>query len=291
MPAPSESAQSPNLLGKFVSIVGLVGAALFFTGWIYRWAYFAFFQLDITSLDLPAQSFLIVPIQVFLGSLCIIARTALLVILTVIAISVTLCMMQSIEMWVKHKLESRSQSSTVSAPQRRMRLLQVLQSLIKVQVLQQESIRTLRSFLSDVVIVAWLFVILFWTARWQGFNDAWQDAQQQTSSLPVISLITPLEELPLGRKLEDVFADPSLEDFSIIGDKGLFDVLRGKEDTDLTTNPDQPRVWRLLLAHGGWIYLFIALPPNATRDMRPSVVAVQEGGGQVMILSPEPSRP
>ncbi|MEH2151551.1 hypothetical protein [Nostoc sp.] len=50
------SNQETNILGKFTSVLGLLGAALFFAGWIYRWSYFYFFQLELNTLDLPAQS-------------------------------------------------------------------------------------------------------------------------------------------------------------------------------------------------------------------------------------------
>ncbi|MFM7713442.1 MAG: hypothetical protein ACKO7A_12230 [Microcystis sp.] len=34
-----------NPLGKLISVLVLLAAALYFTGWIYRWTYFSFFQL------------------------------------------------------------------------------------------------------------------------------------------------------------------------------------------------------------------------------------------------------
>jgi hypothetical protein len=55
----------------------LLGAALYFTGWIYRWRYFGFFQLEVTTLDLPLESFLMVPLQVFFGNNWAIAKTFL----------------------------------------------------------------------------------------------------------------------------------------------------------------------------------------------------------------------
>ena len=59
----------PKILGTFASLVGLLGLFLYFTGWLYRWAYYGFFKLEITRLDLPFKSFFLVPIQVFLGDL------------------------------------------------------------------------------------------------------------------------------------------------------------------------------------------------------------------------------
>jgi hypothetical protein len=139
------------------------------------------------------------------------------------------------------------------------------------------------------VIFLTVLIFIFWLARWQGIADARRDAGQN-STLPVVALITPEEKFALGRKLDDVFADPSLEKYRIIGDRGLFDDLRGKEDTDIS-NPKQPRVWRILLERGGWIYLFQALPPNAKANERPLVLAIQQGEkGHTVIRSPEVSK-
>ncbi len=109
--------------------------------------------------------------------------------------------------------------------------------------------------------------------------------------MPVVALITPKEKFAVGRKLDDIFTNPSLKGYRIIGDIGLFDDLRGREDTDIITNPKQPRVWRLLLERGGWIYLFRALPPNAKPNELPSVLAIQESDkGHIIIRSPEVSK-
>ncbi|WP_293120164.1 hypothetical protein [Okeania sp. SIO1I7] len=57
------------MFGRIASLLTVLGVGLYFTGWIYRWAYFAYFQLEVTTLDLPFESFLIVPIQVFFGNI------------------------------------------------------------------------------------------------------------------------------------------------------------------------------------------------------------------------------
>ncbi|EDX71548.1 hypothetical protein MC7420_5173 [Coleofasciculus chthonoplastes PCC 7420] len=58
-PDPNE----PNLLGKVTSLVVLLGAGLYFTGWTYRWAYFSFFNLEVSTLNLPFESFYIAAFQ------------------------------------------------------------------------------------------------------------------------------------------------------------------------------------------------------------------------------------
>jgi hypothetical protein len=134
-----------------------------------------------------------------------------------------------------------------------------LKSLAEFGFGQLRSVEFLRSLVNEIVIVSWVLIVIFWLARWQGVADARRDAGQN-STLPVVALITPEEKFAVGRKLDDIFTNPSLKGYRIIGDLGLFDDLRGREDTDIITNPKQPRVWRLLLERGGWIYLFRALP-------------------------------
>ncbi|MEH2181431.1 hypothetical protein [Nostoc sp.] len=145
---------------------------------------------------------------------------------------------------------------------------------------QIEDEADLRSLVNEIVIVSWVLIVIFWLARWQGIADAQRDAGQN-STLPVVALITPEEKFAMGRKLDDIFADPSLKGYRIIGvgvarrrHRGLFDDLRGREDNDIS-NTQQPRVWRLILERGGWIYLFRALPSNAKPNAPNSKFKIQ----------------
>jgi hypothetical protein len=147
-----------------------------------------------------------------------------------------------------------------------------------------------QSLRNDTIIVAWLLVALFWLARIQGTIDARRDAINDTSLLPVVTFVTPEKGSVLGRNLDDVFPDPSLKGYRIIGDKGLFDYLRGLETNDVAI--PNPRVWRLLLENKGWFYLFPALPPKADRDRRPPILAIRaNGSGELMILGPAYTEP
>ena len=282
--------QESNILGKFTSVLGLLGAALFFAGWIYRWSYFYFFQLELNTLDLPAQSFLIVPLQIFFGDGWTICKTAIAFFIAAIAIQATLWLIKIISDTVvsaNQLLLSRINSAT----QRKSSwTAKQLKSLAEFSSGQLRSVEFLRSLVNEIVIVSWVLIVIFWLARWQGVADARRDAGQN-STLPVVALITPEEKFAVGRKLDDRFINPSLKGYRIIGDLGLFDDLQGREDTDIITNPKQPRVWRLLLERGGWIYLFRALPPNAKSNELPSVLAIQESDkGHIIIRSPEVSK-
>lgn len=289
-PTPNE----PSILGRFASIVGLLGAALFFTGWIYRWAYFAFFQLEITTLDLPVQSFFMVPIQVFLGSFKKIGQTALAFLVTFLAIYITLWLIHSVGGAIVKTLEEwRWQNAAYYTTKRqKSRPDRILQSFFQFNPINFDSIKFLQSLIDEIAIVSWVLIIFFWFARYQGTVDARRDAGQN-STLPVIALVTPEKRLALGRSLDTEdplaqFSSPSLEDYRIFGDRTLFNNIQGIEDND----PTQQRIWRLLMERDGWIYLFITLPENSPPLGRPAVLAIQESnlGEQLMILSPSLER-
>jgi len=272
----------PNILGTFASLVGLLSIALYFTGWIYRWAYFGFFQLEITTLDLPFESFLFVPVQVFLGSFWAVFKTALAVVITVVLIQLTLWGIQLIG----NKLAGNSYQSQSPVPQGRAKPNKEGINRIVRSLPQFNTMKFPRSLLKETVIVAWILIILFWFARWQGTVDARRDAVNDTSLLPVVTLVTS-EKSGLGRQLDDLSTNPPLKDFRIIGDKGAFDQLRGRETND-TTEQTNPRVWRLLINRNNQFYVFSALPKNASANERPLVLSVSEK--QLMILSPEATK-
>ena len=62
-----------------------------------------------------------------------------------------------------------------------------------------------------------------------------------------------------------------------------FNQIFGRETND-TTNPNQPIVWRLLVENNNWVYLFPTLPPTATANQRPPVLAINTGDDQVQLL-------
>ncbi|MDJ0729198.1 MAG: hypothetical protein QNJ33_04320 [Crocosphaera sp.] len=279
-----------QILGTFASILGLLAIFLYFTGWIYRWAYFGYFKLELTRLFFPVRSFFFVPIQVFVGNGWAFTKTILALFLVATAIKMTLWFVEPLTvdfmLPLSQPLNSTSRRRKWQKVQRRLRIsakhfhqfppskfVRGLVSLIPV------------SLRKDLIIVIWLLIVLFWLARSQGWDDARRDAVNETSTLPVFTYIFPQEELVLGRDLDDVFNDPSLKDSRFIGDFTLFDYLRGLEDNDPTLK--EPRVWRLLLENNNIIYCFFGLDKNADKQQVPPVLAIKtDKKGQVMILSP-----
>jgi hypothetical protein len=78
------------------------------------------------------------------------------------------------------------------------------------------------SLRKDLTVVIWLLLILFWLARIQGTTDARRDAVNETSTLPVITLVLPEKQIALGQNLDrDNPFNPSLKGYRIIGDQGL----------------------------------------------------------------------
>jgi len=279
---PPQPTNDPNILGTLVSLLGVLSAFLYFTGWIYRWAYFSFFQLEVTTFDLPLESFFIVPFQVFLGSPLAFCNTGLAVVAVVVLIKITVWLLEPPRWQVVGNPNSL-----------RSRLIQCAQKLHRLWIARRLRLLTdvvPQPLRYELVIVVWVLIVLFWLARSQGTLDARLDAVNDTSTRPVVTLVTPKDQLALGRKPNDLLSNLPLEDFRIIGDSGLLENLRRRETTDTTIDP--PRVWRLLIERNNWIYLFQTLPPNPAPDERPYVLVIREsdGGDQLLILSSEASK-
>jgi hypothetical protein len=283
------SHSEPQGLGTLASLVVLVGAALYFTGWVYRWAYFSFFQLEVTTLDLPLESFYIAAFQALLGGWGAIARTAIGIVLCAVGIYLTLWFVQLAGRRITHHLKQwRERAIQYGDRHRRSPVAQVLQSLAEFNSTHFNSIDFLRSLLDEIIIFLWALLILFFLAQWQADADAWIDAVNETSTLPVVTFLLPEDNSALGRKLDNPLINPA--GFRIIGDKARYNRLLGREITQ--TGPQQVhRVWRLLIDRSGYFYIFPTLPNTANRSLRPPIVVIHESdrGDQLLILSPQPA--
>lgn len=294
MTASPQPTPESNILGNLASVVGLLGAALFFTGWIYRWSYFDCFQLNVITLDLPVESFFIVPLQVFLGDGPTIVKSAIALLLTALGIYLSLWLVNSINKTVAAEINRIARRWRFSDRRRRLGLLhRFLKSWQRFNINRLNSIKLLRSLVDEIIIVSWVLLVLFWSAYHQGIADARRDAGE-TSSLPAVVLIAKQDNIALGRKLDDPTDRFDPKGFKAIGDAGLFEDLSKRDYTDIN-NPKEPRVWRLLLERGSWIYLFPALTTEQQKDpkVRPPVMAIQQSqsGDQLLIISPAPSQP
>ena len=273
MSSEPQNSSNTNLLGSFASLLGVFGIFLYFIGWIYRWAYFGFFQLEITSLNLSIESFLLVSLQAILGNLWIFFRAILVLILTVLLIKSTIWLISAPK---TSTLVNNSQSPNSRFTQKLhdFRLFKLLRSFAQLLPLPLRH---------EIIIVGWILAALFWLGRCQGTADAYRDAVNNTSTRPIVTLVSPSDKLALGRNLDDLLTNPSLKGSRIIGDVEQFRNIFGQETND-TTNLKQPIVWRLLIENNNWVYIFPAMPLGAKPNQRPVLLAVNTGDGRVQLL-------
>lgn len=273
MSSEPQNSSNTNLLGSFASLLGVFGIFLYFIGWIYRWAYFGFFQLEITSLNLSLESFLLVPLQAILGNLWIFFRAILVLILTVLLIKSTIWLISAPK---TSTLVNNSQSPNSRFTQKLhdFRLFKLLRSFAQLLPLPLRH---------EIIIVGWILAALFWLGGCQGTADAYRDAVNNTSTRPIVTLVSPSDKLALGRNLDDLLTNPSLKGSRIIGDVEQFRNIFGQETND-TTNLKQPIVWRLLIENNNWVYIFPAMPLGAKPNQRPVLLAVNTGDGRVQLL-------
>jgi len=269
----------PSPLGAFAGLVGVLAIFLFFTGWVYRWAYFGFFEIDVNSLTFPAQSFLLVPIQVVLGDPGKLGWAILATLLVVELIKATL--------WLLEPAPAALSPGKTGA-----KFSQFLENLHRCPLFR--GVRGLTDLFPptlrrDLVIVAWILITLFWLARWQGTVDARRDAVNQTSTRPIVTLVSPSDKFALGANLDDgIVSDqaknpvyPALKNLRIFGDVEQFRSLYARGINRSDSSP--AIVWRLLIESGNWLYLFPA-SPDQPPDQRPLVLAVNTGDGRVQSL-------
>lgn len=264
MTSPLQNDQELNPLGKLLSVIALLAAALYFTGWIYRWAYFGFFQVEVTSLSLPLESFYFAAFRGLLGHPLIILRSIITFGITLLVIIFTLQVIQKLQRLLSRYRGNISLNLTST---------------------QTELLNFCYSLIDELVIVLWTLTALFFLAQWQGDRDAFRDAVNETSRLPVVTAIIREENAALGRNLDKPLVNPS--GFRIIGDRSLYETLLGRELNDIS-NQKQPRVWRLLIDRDGYFYIFPALPERDRKQSVPVLIIYESGNGdQLTILSPK----
>ena len=159
-------------------------------------------------------------------------------------------------------------------------LLRLLKSFLSFPLLDYQSLRFLRSLLDETIILCWLLTACFWLAQSRGEADAWRDAVNETSSLPVVTLVVREDTVPLGINPDEVRNPQGIR---IIGDDLSYQQLLG----GAINNPNQNRVWRLLIDVDGDYYVFPTLAQRQ-ETRRPPVVVVprSQEGDRLIILRP-----
>ena len=285
-----------GILQYFASLLGLITGSLYFIGWIYRWQYYGFFQLDIITLNFSFNSFLFLPIQIFFGSVQAVIKTIIVIIFIAISVDIFIWLIESLECNLDNtntdRLEPKNPlaKSYINKKSKSLRA-KIWGSLTRFNFIKFDYLKLLLSLIKEIIVIVTILAGLYLVAKSQGVADARRDAFNSSSTLPAVTLIIQEEKTVLGRKLDDIFTNPSLKGYRIFGDKGLFDDVRATELNDFY-NKRQPRVWRLLLEQEHWLYLIRSLPSNVAAKRRPPVLAIQKAEGeQMMILSPQPVTP
>ncbi|NEQ41870.1 MAG: hypothetical protein F6K40_39100 [Okeania sp. SIO3I5] len=278
------------MLGKIAGLLGLLGAGLYFTGWVYRSTYFDYFQLEVNTLNLPYESFLIESIQVFLGNLY---KGDFSTILRNIWIAITIFIIVKIIFII---IEFAIQESTKILNNLRLKLLRLsLKTKYYKKFIPFQSFLYYKQFnyqnydkalINEIVVILWLLITLYFLGQTQGNLDAIRDSRNDTSLLPIVTVIIP-ENRPLGRKRFDLTDDPN--NVRIIGDIELYERLL-KLDYNNKTDSNFPQViWRLLIDIDSQYYIFPSLSQDEASNARPPVVVIQQSdrGEYTVILSPQ----
>ncbi len=282
------------MFGRIASLLTVLGVGLYFTGWIYRWAYYSYFQLEVTTLDLPVESFLIAPIQVFFsnlsgGDFSTFFRTIGIAIASFIIVPIIFYLIQFFTQKLDKILNQwRLKLLRWSLKNKHPKITRYLQSFLYFQQFNYQKYD--KALIDEIVITFWLLTTLFFLGQTQGNLDAIRDSRSDTSFLPVVTLITPENRLPLGRKVDKLTDDPNINNFRIIGDIELYEELLLR-DYNNKTDPNFPQViWRLLFDTDGQYYIFPSpLKKDVPSNFRPPVVVIQQSdrGEYIVILSPE----
>jgi hypothetical protein len=278
MPPEPVTDKSTTFLGGFASILSLLGITLFFSGWIYRWAYYAYFSLNLNDQSFTAQSFLIVPIQIYLGTPSNLLKTFLLLLALPILITATLALIRFLSVLAARlpgcfPALRRLPALPPAPPEARL----------------AETRRFLASLVDELVIVGWVLILLFWFSQDQGLRDARRDAVENTSTLPSVSLVLPQRDGILAQDLRVIndsgepIPDPPLANQVLIGDAELARELRST-----TLSDPNKQVWRLLNQEAnGWLYLIRTIAAGSNANERPLVVAVPNAKrGQTLVVKP-----
>jgi len=261
------SHESAGPLVKLAGSLGLLAIALFFTGWLYRWHDYTFFQVEPTSLALSVESTYFTALSLLFGNPLAIVRFLVGLALALVGIVLSF--------------------RALRICQRRLgpRLARV-EGRLGLGASQRQQLWLLGSLVDEVVIVPWLLLVLYGLAASQGVADARRDALDETSTLPLITIAMPGKDVVVGRDPDQLLLNPS--DVRLLGSRERYDALLGSE-----LNPETgERRWRLLSDAGDQLLMIPSLPAAVAGGKAPPVLIFPDGdrGDRLVILSPAQGR-
>jgi hypothetical protein len=258
--------RSETPFGKLAGSVSLLAVALLFTGWIYRWSYFTYFQVEPDSLGYPLESISITAFSLLFRSPWSILKFGIGLVLAFLGIVVTFRVIGICNVRLAPHFRTIVQRIGLSGEQRLLLLLMF-------------------SLANELVTILWLLLILYGLAASQGLEDAHRDALDETSTLPVITIAMPGKQAVIGRDPNQILVNPS--NVRLFGGRERYDALIGDE-----LNSDSgKRRWRLLSDSGGKLLVIPTLPSNQIGGKSPAVLIFPDGGkgDRLVILSPAQS--
>ncbi|MEO1294890.1 MAG: hypothetical protein AAFW75_03660 [Cyanobacteria bacterium J06636_16] len=306
MSSDKNNGSNVNPITYLTSIIGIFSIFLYFSGWIYRWAYFSFYGLDLNTIasSFPAQSFLFVPIQVVFGDLGNLEFYPLF--RAVISVFIFFALYYAFSTLGSLLRSSLPQENRL--PRIKYYKSSFIRNRLKIFTSYKRRLcsflkRLFLAFLSFCIILlssdpskvlipaAIILALLFWVSRIQGTDDARRDYTNSETRLHTIAIIQSGSNIPLGRELKKPEDVPDLENTHVIGDINLYRDLRLKDLNLLNTKEEM--VWRLLLETDSQLYIFIGHPGKPSNDERPNLVSIpkqSDGAYSIYMLSPAPSR-
>jgi hypothetical protein len=255
--------ESASPLGKLAGSIGLVAIALLFTGWIYRWHYFTYFQVDPTSLGFPVETISIAAFSLLFRNPWSIIQLIIGLVLAFAGIVVTF---RAIHL-----------CSALLLP-----LFGQMQQRMGLGREQRQQLGLLTSLANELVIVLWLLLMLYGLAAGQGLSDARRDAMDETSTLPLITIAMPGLQSVIGRDPDQMLVNPS--GVRLFGSRDRYNALLGDE---LNSSSGRRR-WRLLSDTGGRLLVIPSLPSTQIGGKAPPLLIFPDGGkgDRLVILSP-----
>jgi hypothetical protein len=255
--------ESAPPLGKIAGSIGLVAIALLFTGWIYRWHYFAYFQVDPAILGFPVETISISAFSLLFRSPWSILRFIIGLVLAFVGIVVTFRAILLSSGWL-------------------LPLFGKIQQRMGLGREQRQQLSLLSSLANELVIVLWLLLVLYGLAVRQGLSDARRDAMDETSTLPLITIAMPGAQSVIGRDPDQILVNPS--GVRLFGSRERYEALLGDE---LNSDSGRRR-WRLLSDTGGRLLVIPSLPSAQIGGKAPPVLIFPDGGkgDRLVILSP-----
>ncbi|HEY9886450.1 MAG TPA: hypothetical protein V6C96_04235 [Vampirovibrionales bacterium] len=173
--------KNTNIFAVFVNLLGIISALLYFSGWIYRLAYFKRLGLNIIELNFSIESFLLMPVVLIFSKIlkAIIIWGPFKFVFILILVLLAFCFTIRVLGFLK---------------------VLIYKALNKLPFLKKESRNNFkvldRFFVIEILVTTFVLFIIFQKAWLYGYQDGIRDLNTQTSLLPKVQILAN-EDIPL----------------------------------------------------------------------------------------------